>query len=75
MTEAANDPPPPRVSGQDHKKNCPLSELIRLHDLEDSTLSQDQKKNNKEIYSKYIPDIPHSATDIAAFIEKYFLKL
>ena len=34
-----------------------------------------EKNNNKEIYCKYIPDIPHSGTDIAAFIEKYFLKL
>ena len=38
VTEAANGSP--RVSGQDRKKNCWLSELIRLHDLEDSTLSQ-----------------------------------
>ena len=37
VNEAANDSA--RVSGQD-RKNCPLSEPIRLQDLEDSARSQ-----------------------------------
>ena len=38
LNEAANDSA--RVSGQDRKKYCPLSEPIRLQDLEDSARSQ-----------------------------------
>ena len=37
VNKAANDSA--RVSGQD-RKNCPLSEPIRLQDLEDSARSQ-----------------------------------
>ena len=42
VNEAVNDSA--RVSGQD-RKNCPLSEPIRLQDFEDSAPSQAQKKN------------------------------
>ena len=60
---------PLRVSGQDRKKNCPLSELIRLHDLEDSTLSQAQKKIIKKctvnIYLTFLT---------VALIQLFFLK-
>ena len=73
MTEAANDSS--RVAGKIVKKKLPAlgtNQIARFggfHPL--ATL----EKKNKEIYCKYIPDIPHSGTDVAAFIEKYFLKL